>query len=165
MLAETRDLAFEEIEEADIVALTAVMTRAFDDDAQKHLGEERGGPEGYDDGEFFHKWLFGYQESVGFKVLEGEQIIGGIIVWVLPDGHNVLGTIFVDPERQDVGVGVRTWLFIEEKYPETKSWRLATPTHATKNHHFYTKCGFSEVESDPIIPAEEGITIYRKVMK
>ena len=77
----------------------------------------------------------------------------------------MLGTIFVEPELQDMGVGERSWRFIEEIYPETKSWRLATPTHATKNHHFYTKCGLVEVESDPIIPAEEGITIYRKVME
>lgn len=164
MKAVTLHLYFEEIEESDIVALTAVMARAFDDDAQKHLGQERGGPDGYDDGEFFRNWLFGYQESVGFKVMDREAVIGGVIVWVLPDKHNVLGTIFVDPEYQDMGVGERTWRFVEERYSETKSWRLATPTYATKNHHFYTKCGFSEVESDPMIPAEEGITIYRKEM-
>lgn len=158
-------LVFKEIEEADVPALTTVMTLAFDDDAQKHLGEERGGPEGYDDGEFFRMWLFGYDESVGFKVLTGDRVVGGIIVWVLPDNHNVLGTIFVDPEWQDMGVGQRTWRFIEETYPDTRSWRLATPSHATKNHHFYAKCGFSKVESDPIIPAEEGITIYRKEME
>ncbi|MGD1994471.1 MAG: hypothetical protein PVI59_14855, partial [Anaerolineae bacterium] len=60
---EFQGLVFESITEADVPELTAVMTRAFDDDAQKHLGQERGGPPGYDDGEFFRKWLFGYQES------------------------------------------------------------------------------------------------------
>ena len=48
-----QSLAFEEITEDDISELTGVMTRAFDDDAQKHLGQERGGPEGYDNGDFF----------------------------------------------------------------------------------------------------------------
>ena len=158
-------LAFREIRQADVAALTDVMTRAFDDDAQKHLGEERGGPEGYDDGGFFHTWLFGYEESVGFKILAEDRVIGGIIVWILPDHHNILGTIFVDPELQDRGVGEQTWRFIEKKFPDTKSWSLATPSYATKNHHFYAKCGFLEVESDPIIPAEEGITIYRKEME
>jgi GNAT superfamily N-acetyltransferase len=157
-------LAFEEITEDDIPELTRVMTRAFDDDAQKHLGQERGGPEGYDNGDFFRQWLFGYQESVGYKVVSGEEVVGGIIVWILPEDHNVLGTIFVDPEFQDMGVGERTWRFIEETYPQTKSWRLATPKWATKNHHFYQKCGFSEVESDPIIPTEDETTIYRKEM-
>ena len=45
------------------------MTRAFDDDSQKHLGIEKGGPPGYDDGEFYRKWLFGYEQSIGYKTI------------------------------------------------------------------------------------------------
>ncbi|MFX1355547.1 MAG: GNAT family N-acetyltransferase [Promethearchaeota archaeon] len=156
-------LSFEEITESDVPELTKVMTRAFDDDAQKHLGQERGGPDGYDNGDFFRTWLFPYRESVGYKILLEGEVIGATIVWILPDGHNVLGTIFVDPAHQDRGVGTQTWRFIETTYPETKSWRLATPDWATKNHHFYKeKCGFCKVESDPIVPTEEGQSIYRK---
>ena len=151
--------------EGDIPELTEVMKRAFDDDAQKHLGQERGGPPGYDDGEFFRTWLLPYEESVGYKIISSDKIIGGIIVWILPEGHNILGTIFVDPDSQDMGVGRNTWRFIEDTYPETVSWRLGTPTWATKNHSFYVKCGFERVEVDPLIPAEEGMTIYRKGMK
>jgi len=163
----TKDLhlSFEEFTEADIPELTGVMTRAFDDDAQKHLGQERGGPEGYDNGDFFRTWLFGYQESVGYKVLSEGKIIGAMIVWILPGGHNVVGTIFVDPDYQDSGVGTRMWQFIEATYPETKSWRLATPDWATKNHYFYeTKCGFQRVDSDPIVGTPEGELVYRKDM-
>ena len=36
--------------EENIPALTKAMTRAFDHDAQIHLGVEKSGPEGYDDG-------------------------------------------------------------------------------------------------------------------
>ena len=159
-------LSFVEITEEDLPELTEVMTRAFDDDAQKHRGVEKGGPEGYDNGDFFRTWLFPYEESVGYKILSKDQIIGGIIVWILLEGHNILGTIFVDPPYQDRGVGTRTWQFIEATYPKTKSWRLATPDWATKNHHFYAvKCGFSKVESDLLIgsPPEEA-SIYRKEM-
>ena len=158
------NLAFLEISQEDLPDITAVMTRAFDDDAQKHLGQERGGPEGYDNGDFFRKWLFGYQESVGYKIISGENIVGAIIVWILPEGHNILGTIFVDPPFQDQGIGEQTWKFIENTYPDTKSWRLGTPNWAIKNHHFYSKCGFHKAETDPLIPAEEDITIYRKEM-
>ena len=159
-------LSFVEITEEDLPELTAVMTRAFDDDAQKHRGLEKGGPEGYDNGDFFRTWLFPYQESVGYKILSEDQIIGAIIVWILPEGHNILGTIFIDPAYQDRGVGTRTWQFIEFTYPETKSWRLATPTWATKNHHFYQEnCGFDRVESDPIIGSPpEDASMYRKEM-
>jgi GNAT superfamily N-acetyltransferase len=162
MAIDDQALTFEEITEEDVPELTDVMTRAFDDDAQKHLGKERGGPEGYDSGEFFRQWLFAYQESIGYKIIYAGKVVGGIIVWILPEDHNILGTIFVDPAFQDKGIGERTWAFIEDTYPQTTSWRLATPTWATKNHHFYAKCGFSQVESDPLIPEEEDITIYRK---
>jgi hypothetical protein len=70
-------LTFEEITEEDIPELGTVMTRAFDDDAQKHLGIEKGGPEGYDNGDFFRKWLFPYQESVGYKILQEGKVVGG----------------------------------------------------------------------------------------
>ncbi len=159
------ELIFLIMEEPDIPVLMPVMKRAFDDDARKHLGKESGGPPGYDDGEFFRTWLLPYQESVGYKIRSGDQVIGGIIVWILPEGHNILGTIFVDPEYQDLGVGQQTWQFIEETYPETRSWRLGTPVWAIKNHHFYAKCGFKRVESDPLIPPEEDTTIYRKEIK
>lgn len=159
------ELVFETITEADIPELTKVMTRAFDDDAHKHLGQECGGPPGYDNGDFFRQWLFGYDETVGYKVLHAGQIVGACIVWILPAGHNVLGTIFVDPDAQDQGVGTQIWQFIEARYPETKSWRLATPRWATKNHHFYAaKCGFTRVESDPIVGSPEGEFVYRKEM-
>jgi GNAT superfamily N-acetyltransferase len=159
-------LRFEEISEADIPELTRVMTRAFDDDAQKHLGQERGGPEGYDNGDFFRKWLFGYQETDGYKVLREGQLIGGIIVWILPAGQNILGTVFVDPAFQNQGIGAQIWEYIEARYPATKSWRLITPDWAIKNHHFYeTKCGFQRVESDSILGAPEGEFVYRKEMR
>ena len=157
-------LSFKKMKESDIPVLTPVMKRAFDDDAQKHLGQQQGGPPGYDDGEFFRTWLLPYDESKGFKIMSEDKVIGGMIVWVLPEGHNILGTIFIDPEFQDKGVGELSWKFVEKQYPDTKSWRLGTPTWATKNHHFYVKCGFEKVESDAMIPPEEGTTIYRKEM-
>lgn len=157
---EFQGLVFEPITETDVPELTAVMTRAFDDDAQKHLGQERGGPPGYDDGEFFRKWLFGYQESVGYKIIAEDKLIGGIVVWILEHGDNILGTVFVDPASQDQGVGTRTWQFIEMTYPESRSWTLETPVWATKNHHFYEeKCGFHRVD------VQEDTVVYRKSMR
>lgn len=158
-------LVFKEIDEGDVAELTAVMTRAFDDDAKKHLGAEKGGPEGYDDGEFFHKWLFGYEWTVGYKAILDGRIIGAIIVWIFDTQKNTLGTIFVDPEYQDRGVGAKIWAFVESMYPDTKSWQLETPSFATKNHHFYEKCGFRKVEArqaEGDLPGESWV--YRKEM-
>ena len=155
-------LTFLLMEKSDITDLTPVMMRAFDDDAQKHLGKEKGGPPGYDNGDFFREWLLPYKESIGYKVLSGENLIAGIIVWILPEGHNILGTIFVDPPFQDKGVGQQIWNFIKETFPETKSWRLGTPSWATKNHHFYEKCGFEKVKEDPLIKPKDDSLIFRK---
>ncbi len=159
---EELNLVFEVMAEEDIPDMTPVMSRAFDDDAQKHLGQEKGGPPGYDNGDFFRQWLLPYEESVGYKVSLEDELIAGVIVWILPEGHNILGTIFVDPAWQDRGVGQRIWSFIESAYPETRSWRLATPDWAFKNHYFYQKCGFTQVDSDTLITEEEGVLIYRK---
>jgi GNAT superfamily N-acetyltransferase len=158
------ELKYARITEKDIPDLTLVMTRAFDDDAQKHLGVEKGGPEGYDDGEFFRKWLFSYEESQGYKILLDGQIVGGFIVWLLEDRKNSLGTIFVDPAHQDQGVGARAWKFIETTYPDAQSWTLGTPSFAVKNHHFYEKCGFVKIREEEE-PGHPGTSfIYQKMM-
>jgi len=159
MSSEEPALTFEEILESDIPDLTAAMTRAFDDDSQKHLGLARGGPDGYDNGEFFRQWLFGYPQTRGYKIVAGGRTIGGCIVWIFEHGRNHLGTLFVDPSYQNLGVASRTWAFIEAQYPETRSWTLETPTWATRNHHFYEqKCGFRKVET------RGDAVVYRKDM-
>ena len=164
-MTDTHHLAFASITEADVPALTGVMTRAFDDDAQKHLRQERGGPEGYDDGGFFRQWLFGYPQTQGYQALHQGEPIAAVIVWILPKGDNIVGTIFVDPAHQDRGVGTALWQFVEATYPHTRSWRLVTPEWATKNHHFYqAKCGFERVDSDPIVGDEADGLVFRKEM-
>ena len=150
------NLIFKVATEADIPILTDIMTRTFDDDTQKHLGEPKGGPPGYDTGEFFRQWMIRENASTGYKIMVNDKIIGAFIVFISGKGNNVLGTIFIDPVYQNKGIGTRTWKFIEETYPQTKSWRLGTPSWAKRNHHFYEKkCGFKKVEERP----EEGVGI------
>jgi len=150
--------------EEDVPELTRVMTRAFDNDARKHLGVEKGGPAGYDDGEFFRKWLFSYDASVGYKIASEGRMIGAFILWLLEDGCNRLGTIFVDPDYQDQGVGTRAWRFIEQTYPDSRRWTLATPGWAVKNHHFYErKCGFTKIAEEV---SQDGVSfVYQKTIR
>ena len=159
------ELVFKEMKEEDIPEQTKIMTRAFDDDSQRHLGEEKGGPPGYDDGEFFRTWLLPYKESIGYKVLLNGKQIAGIIVWILPKGKNNLGTIFVDPEFQNKGIGYKMWQFIEKTYPNTRSWTLGTPSWAISNHHFYQKCGFTKIREEPMEEHSGTSFIYQKIMK
>ncbi len=159
-------LSFEEIVEVDIPELTSVMTRAFDDDARKHLGLERSGPEGYDNGGFFRKWLLGYEETVGYKAVTHGVIVGAAIVWIFEHGRNLLGTIFVDPAYQDRGVGTSLWQFIEKTHSDTAIWRLGTPSWAIKNHYFYEqKCGFRRIEAEAVVESTDDSWVYQKKMR
>lgn len=159
-------LIFEEVTEADIPELAAVSTRAFDDVTQKYLGKERGGPAGYDNGEFFRTWFCGCQGSIAYKIIAQGKVIGGFRVWVFEHGENRLGTIFVDPAYQDRGVGTRTWQFIEAAYPDAKSWTLKAMAFAVNAHHYYeAKCGFTKIgEEESQVPGWK-VFIYKKEME
>ena len=149
----------------DIPELVPVMKRAFDDDSQKHLGKPWGGPEGYDDGDFFRRWM-PYKESVSYKILLDGRVVGGLIVWVYEHERNTLGTIFVDPAFQDRGIGSKAWRLVEGRHPDARSWTLGTPSWAEKNHQFYVKNGFSKVREDSVDDVSGGVSfIFRKDME
>ncbi len=143
------NLIFELATENDIPELTKVMTRAFDDDTQRHLGKPKGGPPGYDNGEFFRKWLLSYEESHGYKILDDGKLIGGLIVWILKSRRNRIGVIFVDPPFQNQGVGSLALQFIFKTYSDSVSWTLDTPGFAKSNHKFYEKNGFEKIAEEP----------------
>ena len=86
-------------------------------------------------------------DSVAF--LEGLAATPGITGWYVRDEP---------PRRLFEGVGrVTTWL--EETYPDARSWKLYTPPWATKNHYFYEeKCGFRNVGEE-----EEGIAFLKEM--
>jgi GNAT superfamily N-acetyltransferase len=154
---------FERAMSSDVLELTGVMTRAFDDDSRRFRGKpEGGGPPGYNTGEFLRRWM---REGVGYKMMIGGVAVGAFIVFVEENGNNVLGTIFVDPEFQSLGIGTRAMRFVEETYPQARRWRLGTPEWATRNHHFYEKCGYKKIGEERNV--EEGFIgfLYEKVMK
>lgn len=139
-------LTFEPIFEEDIEPLTEIMTRAFDDDTKRHIGDEKGGPDGYDNGEFIKKWALN-SPSQSFKVLMNDKLIGCIILWINEDEKNFLGTIYLDTSVQNKGIGLRIWNYIETKYPNTRRWMTETPGYSKRNHNFYVnKCGFKIVK-------------------
>ena len=137
-------LQFERIAEADIPILTAIMTRAFDNDAQTYLGQAKGGPPGYDTGDFLRKWAF-EEGGLGWKIIAAGKLVGAFIVFTNPEKDYWLGNIFVDPDHQNQQIGTRTWEFIETNYSDAKAWNLETPAWAVRNHHFYEKQGFVRV--------------------
>lgn len=137
-----KGLCFTPFEERDVEILTPIMKSAFDEDTRIHLNEPSGGPDGYDNGEFLHKYAL-HKDSQAYKVSWDNRPVGAVIVWINKDHNNFLGNIFIDPELQGKGFGKTVWDFIENRYPDTKVWRTETPGFSRRNHHFYVnKCGF-----------------------
>jgi GNAT superfamily N-acetyltransferase len=162
---EPENIELHPLNEDDIRPLTQIMTRAFDHDTRIHLGEERGGPDGYDDGRFLIKW--GLQSPTeSFTVLLNGTLIGGVIVWIRENGKNYLGTIFIDPPFQGKGIGTKIWRLIESAFPDTKAWMTDTPGFSTRNHHFYVhKLGFAIIRIKNPGKQKEEVYIFEKRMQ
>ncbi len=155
-------LHFVEATEADVPALTEVMTRSFNDDSLRFHGEQEGGPDGYNDGRFFQQWM---GPGICFKIMLGDRLIGAFIVFKdFPEkDSNVLGTIFLDPEFQGHGIGTFTMEYIHDTFP-AKHWVLDTPEWHTRNHHFYEKLGYRKVGEREEPHAGFILRIYQKDM-
>jgi GNAT superfamily N-acetyltransferase len=123
---------------SDAEALVAVQVAAFHDDARLHPGVPLGGPPGYDSVDHMLATL---AAAHCFKIVEGDRIIGGIIVNNEGGGHYHLDVLVVDPDWHNRGVGTEAMRFIEDAFP-AEVWTLDTPTYATRNQHFYERLGY-----------------------
>ncbi|RPI49244.1 MAG: N-acetyltransferase [Chloroflexi bacterium] len=132
-------VGFEKARPRDAEALTQVSVRSFDDDSRRYGGLPRGGPPGYDVPEW-HRWAM--RRGIYFKILAGDVIVGGIILFDLRRRHFNLGCFFVDPDHQGQGIGTRAVAFVEAAHPHVKKWSLDTPAWSPRNHHFYEKLGY-----------------------
>lgn len=164
-MVEKELIEFQPLTEDDIEQLTRIMARAFDHDTWIHLGEKKGGPDGYDDGRLLRKWGLN-SPTESFKILLNGILIGGLILWIRKNGRNYLGTIFIDPPFQGRGIGTKVWKMVESSYPEARSWMTDTPGFAKRNHHFYVhKLGFEIVRIENQGKQKEEMYIFKKEMK
>jgi len=172
----------------DAEALTKVQRRTFDDDAHRSgqpAGDRResraervperqrsgrtavqcgvvcrsaggvGGPSGYDSVDWT---LWAMKTGIYFKILAGDKIIGGVILFDMHNRHFNLGRIFVDPDWQNQGIGSQAVCFVERTFRYIKTWSLDTPEWATRNHHFYEKLGYVKVGEE--VPKGRTIRLY-----
>ncbi|WP_223067709.1 GNAT family N-acetyltransferase [Paenibacillus caui] len=159
------DLIFDSITENDVDALTEIMTRAFDDDTKQFLGEEKGGPRGYDTGVFIRRLAL-ESSCPAFKLSVGPRLAGAVIVRFLEDGTGILEILFIDPSFNNQGIGFKIWSFIEAKYPSVTKWMTETPGYSKRNHYFYIqKCGFKLVEKRNSHHPREESYILEKLKK
>lgn len=131
----------------DAAELTDVQTRTFDADSRAHGQGERGGPPGYDSVAWQIDMM---QRGQYFKIMDGQRLIGGAIVFRVKHGHYELGRIYLDPEFQNRGLGAVAMQLIEQQFPNAKRWSLDTPDWAKRNHHFYEKRGYVKVREEVV---------------
>ena len=147
-------LTFLPMTESHIEPLTAIMTRAFDDDARRYRGCDHDGPPGYDDGSFLRKW--GLESGAkSFALFHEDALVGGIILFLSPDtAEGTLGCLFIDDTHHGKGLGRAAWFQAEAMFPTVRIWRTETPAISFRNHCFYINtCGFHVVSiSDPHDP-------------
>lgn len=130
---------FERAAPQDAAALTAVQVRTFNDDTRRFAGQAAGGPPGYDSVRWQVK-MMNYGDY--YKILHGENIIGGIIVYRMGAVHYEVGRIWIDPEYQNRGIGSLALRFIEDSFPAVQRWTLDSPAWAVRSQHFYQKAGY-----------------------
>jgi len=135
------NISFERATAADAEALVKAQIAAFHHDAVLHPGIEIGGPPGYDSVVSTRRKI---RESLSYKMLDSGQVIGGMVVFDMDQGHFHLDLIFIDPAYHNRGIGTRAMQFLEQTYP-AKLWTLNTPSWAIRNQHFYEKLGYVKV--------------------
>jgi hypothetical protein len=94
----------------------------------------------------------------------GGELVGGAVLILKGDNHNILELFFIKANRLDRGIGYNAWLEIEKMYPQTKTWTTVTPPCLMRNVNFYVnKCGFHIIRVDDP-KGEEAMFVFEKVM-
>jgi RimJ/RimL family protein N-acetyltransferase len=93
-------------------------------------------------------------------IVEGKQIIGGIIILRKGVREYEVGRIYIEPEFQDQGIGTEAFQFLWDAYPLAKRWTLGTPGWNKRTQHFYKKVGFVEIGRD-----RDGGVLYERVAR
>ena len=135
----------------DAERLTQIQTRTFEDDnKRKPLGCSMEGPPGYNSVDWNARWT---SRTPYFKIVCDGQIVGGLIVFDLGEGRYELGRIYVDPDRQNQGIGQQAVAWMFQAFPGATRWTVGTPNWAKRNQCFYEKVGFVRVRETEVDPA------------
>jgi len=77
---------------------------------------------------------------------EGRKVGGAVLSIDTQSHQNSLELFFLKVDEKGRGIGLKAWRAIEEKYPDTATWKTYTPYFEKRNIHFYVnKCGFKIV--------------------
>ncbi len=81
------------------------------------------------------------------KIMTGIEVAGGAYVNDLGNGIREIEVFFISTAYIGQGIGAYALKLVEDYFPDTKIWRLITPTQVMKNIVFYVnKCGYHIVK-------------------
>lgn len=131
------------IDESDDLKHTVFTS--FVDASMRDYGHDRMLPPGVNDGSVIDK-AFDDEKQTMYTISEDNDVVGGIIVEIRETNENYLQTLWIKPGYQNQGIGNKAMQFIEDKFPNSKSWVLETPKKAVININFYEKWGYRTFE-------------------
>ena len=87
--------------------------------------------------------LFREKDITMLSVRAENSIVGCAVVKATNSVSGEILLFFISPEYQGNGVGRTALQMVEDTFPDTKVWRLVTPTQVLRNSVFYVnKCGY-----------------------
>jgi len=123
------------------------------------LGDEHGGPPEHDSVEKHVHWIRKYDY---FKCVAFGNIVGGCIVKKQPYQFELFG-IFLHGNAIGKGMGSELLRGVMKLYPAGVPWTLETPDYAGRNHRFYERNGYIEIEkTEPDPTLGYGFIIYQR---
>jgi GNAT superfamily N-acetyltransferase len=127
----------------DAPELLKVKINSFREEAKMYGS----GPPGYDS---LEELIKGIENGFVFKFVKDEKIIGGMGIYDKGDLHYRIGSIYIDLDYQNHGIGSLAMNFIGKEFAYVRKWTLETPYQSYRNHHFYEKFGFKKIgETEP----------------
>ena len=85
------------------------------------------------------------KNAIVYKILNDKEIIGDIIVRDNENNKYYLRVISIIPEYQNLGIGQKAIMHIENDISNAVDWELITSFKSYRNHHFYEKMGYSKI--------------------
>lgn len=137
------EIAIQIAQNNDAEILTDTCKKAFDSDL-KFGAPGPGGPPGYDSIEW-NTGIINNQYLQYYKILSGDEIVGGFIVGDRGADYQVCERIWIDPETMRKGFGTRAFKLIWELYPSAEVWVLGTPEWNIRTNPFYQSLGFVQI--------------------
>jgi ribosomal protein S18 acetylase RimI-like enzyme len=137
----------------DAEELLRIKVRAFAWDLEKYGMA----PPGYDS---LEDLISAINKARYYKILYSDKAVGAFSLYEKGTSHFELGSLYIDPDYHDKGIGSKVVELMEKEYPQIVKWTLDTPYLSFRNHHFYEKMGY--VKIDEIKPFENNeFTLFK----